>query len=77
MWNPGIARENRKARRNAAKYNREIKDWSGLKSTEYATKGNPTINLGINQFKRLNGWKVGTVIRAFKQEAWAKFKTNK
>lgn len=75
MWNPGIDRTNRKARRNAMKYNNaDDKDtqnnWQLLKDF-YRPRTAP-IDLGIKQYKREHSNEPKRVLY-FKQEMWNAF----
>lgn len=73
MWNPGLDRTNRKARRRALKWDTGNEkgakfDWQAYKHL-YGPRFQP-IDLGIKRFKRQNEGN-NTLIKTFKQEAWA------
>ena len=68
MWNPGLDRTNRAARRRAAKWNGDMKKgWQSIKE-EYRPKFAP-LSLGIKRFKRENPGN-SKLHRQFKDEAY-------
>lgn len=72
MWNPGIDRSNRKARRAAMKYNNAgdpnaKNDWQKEKRFYQPIYG--PMDLGIKRFKRAHPGQ-NKLIRRYKEEAW-------
>lgn len=74
MWNPGLDRHNRAARRAAMKYDNEgthVKNNWQLRKHLYRPINTP-INLGIKQYKKLHSREKGRVVY-YKEEMWKAF----